>query len=71
MNQFVLIRVENYLEESLRFANGLPVTTKGGRDEHGFGLKSIRYLAQKYGGSMMAAVEEQWFILKVMLPLGK
>lgn len=71
MNQFVLIRMENYLEESLRFANGLPVTTKGSRDEHGFGLKSIRYLAQKYGGSMMAAVEDNWFILKVMLPLGK
>lgn len=71
MNQFVLIRVENYLEESLRFVNGLPVTTKGRREEHGFGLKSIRYLAQKYGGSMMATVEDHWFILKVMLPLGK
>lgn len=71
INQFVLIRVENYLEENLRFVNGLPVTTKGSSTEHGFGLKSIRYLAQKYGGSMMVTVEDHWFILKVMLPLGK
>lgn len=71
MNDFALIRIENYLEDNLKFVNGLPVTTKGSNKDHGFGLKSIRYLAQKYGGTMVVAIEENWFVLKVMLPVRK
>lgn len=43
---FVLIRFENYCEGSLNFSEGLPVTTKEDRNFHGYGLKSIRYVAK-------------------------
>ena len=51
VNGFVLIRVENYINNPGAFVirNGLPVTTKGNTDYHGFGLKSIRYTAMSYG----------------------
>ena len=71
MNQFVLVRIENYLEDNLKFVNGLPVTTKGSNKDHGFGLKSMQYLAKKYGGTMGVDVEQNWFVLKIMLPLRK
>jgi signal transduction histidine kinase len=60
---------ENYFEGDIKLANGLPVTTKRDKDNHGFGLKSIRYAAEKYGGTMTINIEENWFILRILLPL--
>jgi hypothetical protein len=68
-NKFILICFENYFEGEIKMENGLPATTKGDRGSHGFGLKSIRYTAEKYGGSMTINIEESWFILRVLLPL--
>lgn len=45
------------------------MTTKADKSSHGFGLKSIRYLAQKYGGTMFATVRDHVFILQVTLPI--
>jgi sensor histidine kinase regulating citrate/malate metabolism len=47
----------------------LPVSTKGDPSNHGFGLKSIRYTAQKYGGSITTGIEDDWFVLKMLIPL--
>ena len=65
---FVLVRFENYCEGSLRFAGGLPVTTKADTDYHGYGLKSIQFVAKKYGGNISARMEKQWFVLQLLLP---
>lgn len=51
-NGLLLIQIENYCEDILQFQEGLPVSTKGGSNFHGYGLKSIRYVAEKYGGSL-------------------
>lgn len=68
-NSFLIIRVENYFEGTLRLTNGLPDTTKAERDYHGFGLKSIRYTVEKYGGSMNVDAAGNWFRLHILLPL--
>lgn len=65
---FVLIRFENYYEGDLRFSEGLPVTTKKDEDFHGYGLKSIRHVARKYGGTVTIRTEKQWFVLQILLP---
>ena len=67
--QFLLLQVENYCPEPLNFRDGLPVTTKGDAGNHGFGLKSIQLTAKKYGGSAVVQVKDDWFVLKVLLPL--
>lgn len=67
-NNFVFIRIENYIEGPLEFHNDLPVSTKKDRAYHGFGLKSIRYSAEKYNGTMTVSVEDNWFVLKVLIP---
>ena len=67
---FVLLRLENYCEDQLAFEDGLPASTKGDPRFHGYGLKSIRYVARKYGGSATARVDQSWFELKVLLPMG-
>lgn len=67
--QFLVLQVENYCPDPPAFRNGLPVTTKQDTDNHGFGLKSIQYTAKKYGGSATVQIAENWFILKVLIPI--
>ncbi len=65
---FALIREENYFAGALTFAGGLPRTTKGG-GLHGYGLRSVRKTAQKYGGALSCEAVEDRFVLKVVFPL--
>lgn len=68
---FVLIRVENYFEGELTFKDGLPVTKKMDQNMHGFGMKSMRLAAQKYGGTLTADVSNNWFELRILIPIPK
>lgn len=62
---FLNLTFENYCDRTLKFENGLPVTTKGDTAYHGFGTKSIRYIAEKYGGSAHMCQEENRFVLRL------
>ncbi len=68
---FLVIQCENYCLDKLEFQNGLPVTTKQDKTSHGFGLKSIRYTAEKYGGAMNIRGRDGWFEANLMIPLQK
>lgn len=69
--QFVRIRTENYCDEKIHFKKGMPVTTKKDRRLHGYGMKSIKSTVEKYNGSVVAAQENNWFELKILLPAGR
>lgn len=69
--QFVRIRTENYCDEKIKFRNGMPVTTKSDKRIHGYGMKSIKNTVEKYNGSVVAAQENNWFELKILLPAGR
>ena len=64
----VLFQMENYYQGPLDFDGDLPVTRKGDRGYHGFGLKSIRATAEKYGGFLTIQAEEGIFLLRVTIP---
>lgn len=64
----LMIRVENYFETELQRTSGGFQTTKRDKQNHGYGIRSIRYVAEKYGGSMDISTEDNWFNLKVLLP---
>lgn len=68
---FVLYSIENYCQESPTFENGLPITTKKDHQLHGYGLKSLSYIANKYHGTMTVTYEENWFQLNLLFPLKK
>ena len=68
---FVRIRVENCCRADIRLVGGLPATSKPAARFHGFGMKSIRSVAEKYGGSMTVKVQDGWFELRVLLPAPK
>lgn len=66
---FVFIQIENYCEQELTITHGYPVTTKTDKQNHGIGLKSIRYSVEKYGGTVSFDVKHNWFELKIMIPV--
>ena len=67
-NCFICILVENYYEgESIRDGT-LPETTKKNRKYHGFGLKSVKYTVEKYGGHINTGVRNGWFRLEMIIP---
>ena len=70
-NRLLLIRVENYFEGELRESDGGLLSTKKDATNHGYGIKSIRKIAEKYGGSLKIDTENNIFTLCVLLPLLK
>lgn len=68
-NNFLMIRVENYYEDPVQVEDGEYRTTKEDKELHGYGIKSIRYTAEKYGGSVSITAKDNWFSLRVLIPI--
>lgn len=65
----LVISVENNYDGNLSFDGDLPCTTKTeDPGYHGYGLKSIRMVAEQYGGQMTVMADEL-FHLTVLIPL--
>ncbi|NEG89778.1 ATP-binding protein [Bifidobacterium aerophilum] len=69
LNAFAVFKVANYAPERPELHDGLPVTTKSDRTNHGFGMASMRHCARKYGGDMTVGWRDGWFELQVLIPL--
>lgn len=62
------IMVTNYYEEKPRFFQGLPMTSKKEEEGfHGFGMKSMKTLAEKYHGSINVRLKDDLFVLSIVL----
>lgn len=67
----VVIHFENYFEGGIDLVGGFPQTTKKDRNYHGFGLRSIRMIAEKYGGSVSVLAEDNVFNLNILIAIPK
>ena len=64
----LIINVTNYFDGKIEIQDGLPVTSKDEEEGyHGFGMKSIKLIAQKYHGEMKVSTEDELFNLNVWL----
>ena len=66
-HQLTLITIKNYCTHTLHFHNGLPETTKSDVVEHGYGMKTIQSIAQKYNGSLSVHLDDEIFTLSILL----
>ena len=67
VNSFISIEVENYFSgEVLLDDSGLPVTTKKDKNYHGFGLKSVSRIVEKYGGDLKISAENGIFSVYIL-----
>ncbi len=60
------LHFENYCPEPVEFRDGLPVSKKNDPDNHGFGMKSIRHIAEKYNGVVNASIQEEIFRVDIL-----
>lgn len=71
MGDMIHIQVTNYLEHPPKLGkDGLPETSRD-KNYHGFGMKSMRATAEKYGGSLTVTLKEQAFCLNLFLECRK
>ena len=66
-DRLISLSIDNYCPfERKTAADHLPETTKENKDYHGFGMKSICYVVEKYGGVMKVKAEENLFSLTIL-----
>lgn len=68
-DQFMSVSIYNYFEGELKFRNGLPITTKKDRAVHGYGMRNIAMIIEKYGGDMSVSTKEGIFTLNILFHL--
>lgn len=65
----ILIRITNRFAGSLDMGEGLPKTSKEDDGYHGFGLKTIRAVAEKHGGILSLHADDSLFTLRITIPM--
>lgn len=60
----LLLSVKNPVGQPVAFADGLPLSSKRG---HGYGAQSIRYMTERLGGNCQFSVQNDMFVLRVVL----
>jgi len=70
INSFVSIIVENYFSGSIVLNDEkMPVTTKQDKDYHGYGIRSIKFIVDKYHGDMKIETNQDIFTLSIIIPI--
>lgn len=69
VGEMVSIQVRNYCAEEPVVEDGALLTTKADAALHGFGTKSIKLVAERYGGSCSFDASDGIFRLLVLLPI--
>ena len=65
---FISIHVDNPFVTEPKFgADGLPKTIKADVDFHGFGMRSMKMLAEKHRGTLTCTISENIFNLNILL----
>ncbi len=62
------VRVENACPGETNLSDGLPASTKADSTAHGYGLKSVQRIAERYGGYLRVEHTDGVFTASVLLP---
>lgn len=65
---FVSVCVRNSYAGEVKFDGDLPRTSKNDALNHGFGMKSMKAIAERYGGQLSVSAEDGVFTLGVLFP---
>ena len=63
-----VITTKNYFDGEIIFKNGLPESSKGDKENHGYGVKSIKQIVESLGGQCAFLNEENQFIFQATIP---
>ena len=64
------IHIENYYDGRLLLdAEGKPITSKGDTENHGYGIKSMRQICERYGGTLSFDATGHTFSVNMLIPI--
>lgn len=66
--ELLSVNSHNYYDGEVRMEDGIPVTSKVDKDYHGFGVKSMVIIVEKYGGNITFDARDQVFNLNILIP---
>lgn len=70
--KMLAINVNNYYGgELILDEKGMPITTKSDKISHGYGMKSIRMIVEKYNGDINVTAQNSVFNVSILLPIVK
>lgn len=67
---FLTVRETNYYNDQISFESGLPLSNKKDKIYHGYGLKSVKYICECYGGELNIRADNNVFDLSIVFCLG-
>ncbi len=67
-DNYIEIQEENNYTGKLKFENESLVSSKTNKENHGYGIKSMSYIAKKYGGTLSFKINEQLFLITINIP---
>lgn len=71
IGNLITINISNPNVEKIILKDGLPLTTKNEHNSHGYGMKSIRYIVEKYNGNLIIDCNNNIFVLSILLSINK
>lgn len=63
-----ILSIYNYFNNEIKIEDGVPLTSKKDKKEHGFGFKSIKNVTEKYGGALTFETDKDIFRLQITIP---
>lgn len=67
--KFLVMSIRNPMKGEIKFKDGFPISIKPNNRYHGYGLKSIKHSIKRYDGYMNVSIENNCFVLKILMPL--
>lgn len=68
-NKFTHISIQNFYEGDIQMKDGLPITKKKNKEDHGFGVKSMQIVVDKYNGDISFQGKDGIFLLNIIMPI--
>lgn len=68
---FIRIHEENFFDGDMIYETNVRKTTKQNKLYHGFGVKNIKLIAEKYHGDVSILAKGGKFILDILFPIQK
>ncbi len=65
----LLIELSNTYSHKIRFKEGLPVTTKRPASEHGYGIRNVRKVLDKYTNTLDFDCSEDRFTVRILMKI--
>lgn len=61
----LFIDINNPMDEKMKIAKGIPVTSKKDRNNHGFGIKNVIQRVEKYHGTYQYKIKDNQFCVEI------